>query len=187
MMQEAHAVMIQWGVVLGASLAAALWDLKDRRIPNMLTIPVLVGGLAWSAIHGGGAGFIESLEAAGLLALPYVLLFVFAGGGAGDAKLMAALGAWLGLENGIATLVCVCIFGVILALLKAAWHKQFFAVLANIRTIILTFMTYVFTRGACKANALEVVGHEQTMKMPYGPAIFAGVLAAAVYQFLATD
>jgi hypothetical protein len=41
---------------------------------------------------------------------------------------------------------------------------------------------YVFTRGGFKANALDVVGHEKTMKMPYGPAIFAGVVAAAIYQ-----
>lgn len=184
MMQESNAVMIQWGVVLGASLAAALWDLKDRRIPNMLTVPVFAGGLAWSAVQGGGAGLLDSFEAAVVLALPYVLLFVFAGGGAGDAKIMAAIGAWLGFQSGIVALVCVCVFGLIMALLKAAWHKQFFEVLANIRTIVLTFMTYVFTRGACRANALEVVGHEQTMKMPYGPAIFAGVVMAAVYELI---
>ncbi len=98
---------------------------------------------------------------------------------------MGAVGAWLGLSSGIVALVCVCVFGLVLALLKALWHRQFFAVLKSIQVIIFTFLIYICSRGACKANALEVVGHEQTMKIPYGPAIFAGMLTAAIYQFVA--
>jgi prepilin peptidase CpaA len=174
--------MIQWGVVLGASLVAALWDLKERKIPNMLTVPVFIGGVVWSAAGGGGAGVVESLEAAVVLALPYILLFLFAGGGAGDAKLMGAVGAWLGLSSGILALVCVCVFGLILALLKALWHRQFFAVLKNIQVMIFTFFVYLGTRGACKANALDGAETNSSLTIPYGPAIFAGILTAAIYQ-----
>jgi len=46
-----------------------------------------------------------------LLGIPYFLLFAFAGGGAGDAKIMAALGAWVGWHNGIAVVVGVSIGG----------------------------------------------------------------------------
>src|SRR6056297_2650346 len=96
--------LIQWATVLGASLAAAGWDIRCRRIPNFLTGPVLLAGLIWAAASAGWAGLGDSLAAAALLGLPYVVLFLQCGGGAGDAKLMMALGAWLGLVNGVVVL-----------------------------------------------------------------------------------
>ena len=45
--------LIQWGVVIGASLVAATFDVAARRIPNRLTGPMLLTGLAW-AIYSGG-------------------------------------------------------------------------------------------------------------------------------------
>ena len=44
------------------------------------------------------------------------MLFVFAGGGAGDAKMMGALGAWLGLANGVVALVAVALSGAVIGL-----------------------------------------------------------------------
>ncbi|MBM4028430.1 MAG: prepilin peptidase [Planctomycetes bacterium] len=83
---------VQWGVVLGASLAAALTDLRNRRIPNRLTMPLALVGLA-VAFYGGGWANLGAAGAAYLvLALPYILLFLLAGGGAGDAKMMGATG-----------------------------------------------------------------------------------------------
>ena len=69
--------IFQWGVVIGASLLAALGVLKVRRIPNALTFPVFVVGLIWSAWFGGVSGLAESAGASALLALPYIILFLF--------------------------------------------------------------------------------------------------------------
>ena len=96
--------IFQWGVVIGASLFAVVSDIRQRRIPNALTFPLLAVGLIWAACFGGLAGLLEALGACALLALPYVLLFIFVGGGAGDAKLMGAIGAWLGLRYGLVAL-----------------------------------------------------------------------------------
>jgi prepilin signal peptidase PulO-like enzyme (type II secretory pathway) len=87
--------LFQWGVVFGTSLAAAIFDLRSKRIPNALTIPLLVAGLVWATWIGGLSGLGNAAAACFLLALPYVFLFLFAKGGAGDAKLMGAIGAWL--------------------------------------------------------------------------------------------
>ncbi len=46
----------QWGVVLGASLAAAWWDIRTTRIPNWLTLPV---GRWWAALVGLVGGDIR--------------------------------------------------------------------------------------------------------------------------------
>jgi prepilin peptidase CpaA len=78
-------------------VAVAVWtDLHNRRIPNALTIPALVFGLiAQGAIHGWaglGLGALGMLVGGGLLLLPFIGGFT----GAGDVKLMAALGVFVG-------------------------------------------------------------------------------------------
>lgn len=50
----------QWGVVLGASLAAAIMDFRWGRIPNVLTVPLWLVGLVQAADAGG----IYALDAA---------------------------------------------------------------------------------------------------------------------------
>ncbi|MHC4291976.1 MAG: A24 family peptidase [Planctomycetota bacterium] len=177
--------IFQWGVVLVASLVAALIDIKSRRIPNVLTLPLLAAGLVQAAWFDGFDGLKSSLLAAVVLGLPYVLLFVFAGGGAGDAKLMAAIGAWLGLSSGIAALMAISICAVVCALLKAIFARRFFEVLNNIRVMMLSFMLFLSTKGAAKyATPMETADDETALTIPYGPAIFAGLVAAAVYCWL---
>jgi len=60
--------VFQWGVVIGASLVAALGDLRDRRIPNALTFPLLVVGLIWATWFGGLSGLAGAVGACLLLA-----------------------------------------------------------------------------------------------------------------------
>ena len=179
------AAMFQWGVVLVASLVAALTDLKSRRIPNVLTLPLLAAGLIQAAYFDGFDGLKSSLLAAVILGLPYVLLFVFAGGGAGDAKLMAAVGAWLGISSGLIALVCISACALVLALSKAAFEKQFFAVLKRIQAILVTCWLVIMSRGLLKASAAAVPDEssDKQFTMPYGPAIFAGLIVAAVYSY----
>lgn len=176
------AAMIQWGVVLVASLVAALWDVKSRRIPNGLTLPLLVAGIIAAFVQDD---LKSSLLAAVVLGFPYVLLFMFAGGGAGDAKLMAAIGSWLGLSNGIVALAAISIFAIMFALLKAIFARRFFEVLNNIRFIMLSFLFFLSTKGRAKyAGGMEMADDETVLTIPYGPAIFAGLVAAAVYTWL---
>jgi len=115
---------IQWGVVIGASLVAALTDVHRRQIPNLLTFPLLACGLLTSFALRGPIGLADGLAACVILALPYVYLFVFANGGAGDAKLMAALGAWLGVFNGLVVLASVALAGVVLAIGWTLIHRR---------------------------------------------------------------
>jgi prepilin peptidase CpaA len=177
--------IFQWGIILGASLVSALTDLKDRRIPNILTLPLLAVGIIQAVWFDGFDGLKSSLLAALLLGLPYVLLFVFAGGGAGDAKLMAAVGAWLGIESGIVALVFISIFGIAGAMLRALWARRFFEVVNNIRVMMLSFVFFLSTRGANKyAGGMDTHDDKAALKIPYGPVIFAGLVAAAIYSWL---
>lgn len=71
-------------------------DYRTQRIPNWLTMPAAVLGLTYGSLAPGGVGFVWSLAgfAVGmsLLIVPWLL----GGGGMGDVKMLAALGAWMG-------------------------------------------------------------------------------------------
>lgn len=72
------------------------FDVKMRRIPNVLTISALLAGIAFHTLTTGlpGLGFSLTGFAAGFSIL--LLLWLIGGGGGGDVKLMGALGAWVG-------------------------------------------------------------------------------------------
>jgi prepilin peptidase CpaA len=175
---------IQWGTVLGASLVAAVSDARTRRIPNPLTGTVLAAGLVHAGIIGGLAGLADAFAACVLMALPFILLFAFAGGGAGDAKLMGALGSWLGLVYGTAALVAVCLSGVILGLACATLARRLGSVATSMTTLARGVVYPFFGAGSLKdvPHLLPSVSEGQTM--PYGLAILSGVVVTAVGALL---
>ena len=86
-------------VAVGLFVAlAALTDLRMHRIPNYLTVPAAFSGLIYHALAPTGWGLWVSLAGFGVGFALLLLPWVVGGGGMGDVKLLAALGAWLGPE-----------------------------------------------------------------------------------------
>jgi hypothetical protein len=95
-----NAAQTIWICTIAVTLLAAWIDWRTRRIPNWLTVPALVLGIAVNAFAAGWHGAKASLEGAGLaliLLLPFVLKREL---GAGDWKLMGAVGAFPGKAPG---------------------------------------------------------------------------------------
>lgn len=95
-MAEFSGLHLPWIFAVILALVAGLGDLHSRKIPNRLTVPALLLGILLNSVLGGWKGLLLSLEGAGLglaILLPLVLL---RGLGAGDWKLMGALGAMVG-------------------------------------------------------------------------------------------
>ncbi|MFM7058076.1 MAG: prepilin peptidase [Planctomycetota bacterium] len=84
-------IVISVAVVIGA-----VSDYRGFRLPNSLTLPLVLSGIFWHFASGSADGLTCSLF--GLFAACLPLLPAYAGGGmgAGDVKLMAGLGAWMG-------------------------------------------------------------------------------------------
>ncbi|MBS9405250.1 prepilin peptidase [Halomonas sp. TRM85114] len=93
-------VLLIPGLVLLLIWSAAAWDLRSRRIPNVL---VMAGAATGILLHGVLAGFGGVLAALSGLAVGLLILlpgYLFGSTGAGDVKLMAAVGSFLGV-NGV--------------------------------------------------------------------------------------
>ncbi len=170
--------LVQWGAVIGVSLVAAITDIRNRRIPNWLSIPAFVAGLIWSGCIGGWMGLLEATGSTVILAAPFVFLFLFAGGGAGDAKLMGAIGSWLGLVNGLAVLLAVVVTGAIMGI-GYALLKRRFDVLHWTSQVASWPVLFVLSRGGL-SKPPTMPGDREVLTMPYGVSIFAGVCIAAL-------
>jgi prepilin peptidase CpaA len=171
---------MQWGVVLAGSLAAAAIDARSGRIPNWLTFGLLALGFGWAGITMGRSGLADGLLGCAMLALPYIVLFQVAGGGAGDAKMMGALGAWLGLGHGTVVLLCVCVSGAILGILYAVVRRRFASVASNIALVSQSVAAVAVSRQSLSQAAELVPRPTQMLAMPYGLAICAGTWAAGL-------
>ena len=114
---------MQWFGAFVVAGAACWFDVRTRRIPNQLTFPGAAIGLAAAAAAHGWSGAIAS--AAGLLVgmALFFPLFALRGLGAGDVKLMAALGAWLGTSMVFGVAFYTTLAGGALALVLIAAHR----------------------------------------------------------------
>ena len=77
-------------------LWAALFDWRQRRIPNRLTLPLLLAGLSYHLISGGMSGLGWSVAGMALAGGLLLVFYLLGATGAGDVKLAAAIGAWCG-------------------------------------------------------------------------------------------
>lgn len=165
---------LQWGLVVLASLVAAALDLHRRRIPNLLTFPLWAGGLFWATIRCGAPGLIDAFLASVLVSLPYIWLFAVAGGGAGDAKMMAALGAWLGLIGGVVLLAAVSMVALAAGAVLSIHRGELGALGAKLtaagRHLLLS------PREFLSGQAPLPKASPDARTMPYGVVIFLGAI-----------
>src|SRR6266478_2850895 len=92
-------------------LTAGIYDLRYRRIPNWLVLVGLVLGFAVNTLWLGLSGLGVSAKGMGLALLIYFPLYLLRAMGAGDAKLMAAVGSIVGWQNWIMLFIVTAILG----------------------------------------------------------------------------
>jgi len=171
---------LPWAIVIAASAIGAVTDTRRRRLPNWLTMPLVLSGLAYAAITGGFFAAMDALGGALIVALPYLLLFVLARGGAGDVKMMAGVGAWLGVVHGMVALAFVAVAGGLLAAAVGVARGHGRDLLRHLSDTTLGLMAVA--RGwVPAAQAGSVLPEPASLqRFPYGLAILAGTGAAAI-------
>ena len=166
MVWEAGGLLPAAKVALPALLTlAAVVDLRQRRIPNALSFGGMVAGLILGFAQGGVSGFSESflgLLTGGALFLPFYLA---RGMGAGDVKLMAAVGSFLGPRHALLATITVALVGGVIAAWAAMRQGRLRAALRDASGVIFRVRSL---------KTLERSSREEAI--PYGLAIALGVL-----------
>ena len=143
-------------------LSGALYDWKSRRIPNWLTFGILFffllfNGLYLRSLHGAINCLLGFFAGVGLLLIPYL----FGGMGAGDVKLLGAVGSIVGCKN----------------VLIIFLYSTFCGLVISIIWLLLTpsHLKFLITTG----QALPAIDKKQ--KIPYGIAIALGTFLYMIF------
>lgn len=147
----------------------AICDVRTRRIPNRLTGPGILVGLL---LHLGLGGWrsMGGAALAGLLAGTIFLIFYLGGGlGAGDVKLIVAVGCCAGLGGIASVLLGTALLGGVFAIVLALLHHRLKESLVNTGRL----MVY-HGRSGLRPHPDLNLSNPRTLRLPYGLAIAAG-------------
>ncbi|MBB6142642.1 prepilin peptidase CpaA [Silvibacterium bohemicum] len=161
--------MIYGAASLLFAAVAAGWDIKIRRIPNLLTAAALVTGLMLHLLCDGWKGMLASLIAAVIAGAIFLLFFIAGGMGGGDVKLIAAIACITGLQWTGYLLIFTSLVGGAMALVLAVARGSLFRTLAN----MFSLLRHHLALGLTPHPELNVE-NRATLRLPYAMAIAAG-------------
>ncbi|MBI1796302.1 MAG: prepilin peptidase [Candidatus Eisenbacteria bacterium] len=144
-------------------VAAAQADVRTRRIPNLLTFPALVLGVAVHAALGGWGGARSAVAGAllaGAILLPGWRLRWM---GAGDVKLMAAVGAWLAWPQALIAVLASLVMGGVIAL-----------VVALRRGVLRQALNHASVMAQAAMARVDMPPVSTGVRFPFALAVFAG-------------
>ena len=152
------------------------YDVRYRRIPNVLVLSLLIGGFTINISFGGLNGALTSVEGLALAFLPMFLIHMFGAMGAGDVKLFGAVGSVIGVSMVPLTFVVVVMLGAVLAIYTMLRSGTMFSTLHGVLRIFVGIMPgWEMPRFAIPPDRKHTI--------PYGVAIMLGsLIAAAVFQ-----
>ena len=166
--------LLSFALVL--AVIAAIVDVQQHRIPNWLTYPGIVLGLALRAVFFGWKGLASAVEGCFLAGGIMLVFYLVRAMGAGDVKLMAALGSIVGPQHAVVVLLATAICGGLLGIAYAIYRGRIGSTLKNVGSV-LRFHAWAGLQAHPDLN----LDNPAALRMPYGLAIALGML----YAFLA--
>ena len=161
-------------LLLAIVLCAAVYDVLYRRIPNWLTVTGVLAGIALNTfLYQGLPGLIFALKGMALAFGLYLVLYALHAMGAGDVKLMAAVGAIVGWENWFGIFLFTAVIGGIMALILVASRGRLRKTLFNVGFILSEMKS---GRPAYLRNEELDVKSKKALGLPHGAVIAVGSL-----------
>jgi len=167
-------------------LIAAFYDVKEKRIPNLLTFPVIFAGLIFNVAMNGLNGVMVSFYG---FFIGFAIFFIpFALGlmGGGDVKLMAAIGALMGWKFTVLSSLFSAIAGIVVVFLYLIYKKRLFSYFRKYFVAIARFVLnkFYFSDRNIVGNKLKRFAYSNEIQnkeneklyVPYGLAIALGTL-----------
>lgn len=167
-MDSARTVLLL--ILSNVLLVAVINDLREHKIPNWLTFPAMVGAVVFHTALNGWAGCLYSLQGIGLgmalLLVPYLLR----GMGAGDVKLLGAVGGFLGPQGVFRSFLFIGIVGGIYVIAVLAFQGTLKETLSRYWRILKGFISTL------TLTYIPSPGMKNQARLPYGVAIALGTL-----------
>jgi prepilin peptidase CpaA len=167
-------------ILVAVVLTAAISDLRSRRIPNWLSLTGIVAGLALNTFLYGSDGVVRSLEGLGTAFGIYFVLYLFRAMGAGDVKLMAAVGAFVGPGNWLMIFLITALLGGGIALAVLLSRKRMRKTWDNVLFIMSEMMHF---RAPYMGREELSVKSQKAVTLPHGAVIGLGCLVFVSWPF----
>jgi len=168
--------LIIHGVLLLSLISAGILDVRSSRVPNFITFPLILVGFGFHTMSDSGNGILFSMEGLGLGFSLLIGFYVYGGMGAGDVKLLAAVGAVVGPLNVFVGFLFASLLGGLYAVAMMSWHLGLAGTAERIK-IILVSMVFM------KVNVATSLEETSLPKLRYALVIGLGTLIGQGYQW----
>jgi prepilin peptidase CpaA len=162
--------------ILSVFLACSIaFDVRVRRIPNVVSGPGAIAGLVLSALHAGALGVVGSVAGAALMIVLLIWPFAAGGIGGGDVKMMGAVGAFVGPRLAVMGLLIGVILGGAIMIIHLARLGRLRDKLASLVTMVTV------AAGSRSLRPLMVRSDgEAVIALPYSIPLALGTMAAVI-------
>lgn len=162
---------VKFVAFLSILVAAAVWDLHEKRVPNRLTLVALAAGIIFGVVQEAGWP-VGAMAGAGVAFVATLPLFFLGAIGGGDAKLLIGVGAFLGPAGLVSAAVYAGVLGGAMSLFEATRRGVILPLLVRAGDLVL----YMVTFG--RQGRRQALGRSPGVTIPYALAIAAGALVA---------
>ena len=160
------------------ALVGSFFDVKSRRIPNFITFPSFLLGLCLHLALGGWRQLLSALAAGVICGLVFLVFYIAGGMGAGDVKLIMAVGCIAGLSHIAYLLVLTALCGGVMAVGLALARGKLQETFLNVGEIAAHH-----SHAGLQPHPDLNLSNVQTLRLPYALAIAGGSLLTLYFQF----
>jgi prepilin peptidase CpaA len=169
-----------------AVILAAITDVRSFKVYNALSLPLLASGVIYHGLAGGMGAVGASLLGAFFGFCILLPMYLAGGMGAGDVKLLAAIGAWIGLPHTLLVFIAASLVAGAYAFFLILWYRKGGETLTNLK--IIWYRIMALGRHLARDERVEAAVNLPDRRgrlIPFGAMIAVGLIATLLWPLLA--